>query len=241
MIKVTIYNEYLHEQTEPAIKNVYPKGIHGALQQNLTDDEISIIATVTADTIELLTDELLKNTDVLLWWGHIGHDRVPDEIAKRVQYRTLCGMGMIFLHSGHHSKPFKLLMGTSCNLQWREQGDSELVWVVDPSHPIAKGIDRYFRLEHEETYSEPFSIPKPEELVFIGRYSGGEVFRSGCCYKREYGKIFYFQPGHESFPTYYNPDVIKVLKNAIHWAVADVRVEDLTCPMIEPLGEDIIK
>ena len=231
MIKVTIYNEYYHEKTEEEIKKVYPEGIHSALKNALECDEISV-KTVTLDTVDEITDELLENTDVMLWWGHMKHNDVPDEVAQRVQQAVLKGMGAIFLHSGHHSKPFKLLMGTPCNLTWREDGDREYVWVVNPSHPIAEGIGRYIKLDCEETYGEPFSIPEPDELVFIGNFEGGEVFRAGCCYKRNNGKVFYFQPGHEAYPTYHNADVIRVLKNAIKWAKSSYREKELVCPQV---------
>lgn len=237
MIHVTIYNEYVHEKSEEAVRKIYPDGIHGALKNHLEDQDISV-RTVTLDDPECgLTDEVLNDTDVLIWWGHMAHDRVPDEVAERVHQAVLKGMGMIFLHSGHHSKPFKLLLGTPCNLSWREDGDREYVWVCNPGHPIAQGIDRYIKLDHEETYSEPFMIPEPDELVFIGNFEGGEVFRSGCCYHRGYGKIFYFQPGHECYPTFHHPDVIRVIKNAINWAKPDYRAQKLVCPQVERIKE----
>ena len=237
MIRVTIYNEFRHERTEECVSKVYPEGIHIALKKAIEDNEISV-KTITLDNINDITDELLNETDVMIWWGHIAHHEVPDEIAYRVQQAVLRGMGFIPLHSAHHSKPFKLLMGTPCNLTWREDGDYELVWVCNPAHPIAQGIDRFIKLDHEETYGEPFSIPEPQELVFIGSYEGGEVFRSGCCWQRGNGKIFYFQPGHETYPTYYNPDVIKVLKNAILWAKPVYRTAELTCPNVKKPLED---
>lgn len=236
MLHVTIYNEYVHEQTEDSVRAVYPEGIHMALKKALECDDIAV-RTVTLETVRELTEELLNDTDVLIWWGHLRHGDVPDEIAERVQSAVLRGMGAIFLHSGHHSKPFRLLMGTPCNLSWREDGDREYVWVVNPAHPIAQGIGRYIHLEHEETYGEPFMVPEPDELVFIGNYEGGEVFRSGCCYNRGYGKIFYFQPGHESFPTFYQPDVIRVIKNAIYWAKPVYRAKELTCPNVKKIQE----
>ena len=166
----------------------------------------------------------------------MAHPKVSDKVASDVRDAVHEGMGFIALHSGHHSKPFKLLMGTPCNLSWREHGDKERVWVIDPSHPIAQGIDRYFIVEHEEMYGEPFSIPEPDKLVFIGSYEGGEVFRSGCCYQRGNGRIFYFQPGHESYPTYYNPSVQKVIKNAIAWAKPTYR-QLIKCPQVEKLND----
>ena len=238
MIHVTIYNEFVHEKTDEAVRSIYPEGIHMALKQHLEDEEIHIKTVTLDDLPEGLSDEVLEDTDVLIWWGHIAHHKVPDEVAVRVQQAVLRGMGMIVLHSGHHSKPFKLLMGTSCNLTWREDGDYELVWVCNPAHPIAQGVGRFIKLEEEETYGEPFGIPEPDELVFIGGYEGGEVFRSGCCYRKENGRVFYFQPGHETVPTYHHPEILKVIKNAIRWANPIYRVKQLDCPHVtKPLGE----
>ncbi|MDD6040773.1 MAG: ThuA domain-containing protein [Clostridia bacterium] len=238
MIRVTIYNEFVHEKTDEAVRSIYPEGIHMALKQHLEDEEIHIKTVTLDDLPEGLSDEVLEDTDVLIWWGHIAHHKVPDEVAVRVQQAVLRGMGMIVLHSGHHSKPFKLLMGTSCNLTWREDGDYELVWVCNPAHPITQGVGRFIKLEEEETYGEPFGIPEPDELVFIGGYEGGEVFRSGCCYRKENGRVFYFQPGHETVPTYHHPEILKVIKNAIRWANPIYRVKQLDCPHVtKPLGE----
>lgn len=238
MIRVTIYNEYVHEREDEAIRQVYPEGIHMTLKQQLEDEEITVRTVTLDDLPDGLSDDVLAETDVLIWWGHIRHREVPDEVAQRVQQAVLKGMGAIFLHSAHHSKPFRLLMGTSCNLTWREDGDSELVWVINPAHPIAQGIGRFIKLEHEEAYGEPFTVPEPDELVFIGTYDGGEVFRSGCCYRKENGRVFYFQPGHESYRTYHHPDVIRVIKNAIHWANPIYRVPELVCPHVKKPLED---
>ena len=237
MIRVLVWNEYRHEKSSEQVAKIYPNGIHGAIAGFLkTEEDIEVKTAVLDDEECGLTKEVLDNTDVLVWWGHMAHDKVPDEIAARVQKAVVSGMGAVFLHSAHHSKPFRLLMGTPCSLGWRENGDREYVWVCDPSHPIAQGIDRYIMLEHEETYAEPFSIPEPDKLIFIGSYEGGEVMRAGCCYRRGYGKIFYFQPGHETFPTYHNPQIIRVIKNAIHWAYNDYRKE-IDCPNIKKIEE----
>lgn len=237
MVRVLIYNEFYHERTEEKVKEVYPDGIHICLKNALSDDDF-VIDTVTLDDVDTITEERLNETDVLIWWGHMRHHLVPDEVAVRVRDAVHKGMGFVVLHSGHHSKPFKLLMGTPANLTWREDGDRELVWVVNPNHPIAQGIGRFILLDHEETYGEPFSVPEPDELVFIGSYEGGEVFRSGCCYQRG-GRIFYFQPGHETYKSFYNPDVIRVIKNAIHWATPLCRSAALTAPHVKrPLEEE---
>ena len=231
MIRVTIYNEGLHEKSSEKVAAVYPNGIHNAIADFLRCDDIEV-KTVTLETVEELTEEALKATDVLMWWGHMAHNKVPDEIAMRVRNEVLKGMGFIALHSAHHSKPFKLLMGTTCNLGWRENGDLERIWNINPAHPITQGIGRYFELPHVETYAEPFGIPTPDEILFIGWFSGGEVLRSGLTYKRNNGKIFYFQPGHETFPTYYNKDIQKVIINAVRWAAPEIRTEKIEFPRI---------
>lgn len=219
MIKVTVWNEFIHEKKQERIAKVYPRGIHGAIASMLGREENFSITTATLDMPEHgLTDEVLNNTDVLIWWGHIGHHLVSDEIAEKVKNRVLDGMGLIVLHSGHLCKPFVKLMGTVCRSKWRENDERERIWVIEPSHPIAEGLPEYIELEQEETYGERFEIPTPDELIFISWFSGGEVFRSGCCYKRGLGKVFYFRPGHEEYPVYYREDITLILKNAVNWA-----------------------
>lgn len=218
MLNVTIWNEFVHEKIHDEVRNVYPAGIHTALAEGLQNPDF-VIRTATLDQPEHgLTDDVLDSTDVLLWWGHMAHDQVSDEIVSKVVKRVQDGMGMIVLHSGHFSKPFKALMGTSCDLKWREAGEQEIIWSVNPTHPIAAGITGPIIIEHEEMYGEFFDIPAPDELVFVSNFEGGEVFRSGCTFKRGHGNIFYFRPGHETYPTYYNPEVLKVITNAINWA-----------------------
>ena len=237
MIKVTVWNEFKHEQEMEKVKGIYPCGMHNAIKDFLDKDGDFEVKTATLyDENYGITDEILEQTDVLIWWGHGAHDKVPEEIAKKVQAAVLTGMGFIALHSAHHSKPFKLLMGTTCNLSWREDSDMERVWVIKPSHPIAQGIDRYFELPNTETYAEPFDIPEPDELVFGGWYEGGEIFRSGCCFLRGNGKIFYFQPGHETFPIYHDSNVQTVIKNAIRWAAPTYR-QDIKCPHIKKIKQ----
>ena len=214
MIKVTIWNEYRHELMEPKVSSMYPKGIHGQLASFL-QDEFEVI-TATLDQPEHgLTQAILANTDVLLWWGHIAHDEVSDSIVDRVHQRVLEGMGLIVLHSGHFSKLFKKLMGTSCDLKWREDEQPCRIWNVNPGHPITQGIGDFIDLEMEEMYGEHFDIPAPDEMLLVSWYPGGEIFRSGCVYKRGNGKIFYFQPGHETYPSYYDKNVQRIIKNAV--------------------------
>ncbi|MFD0829266.1 ThuA domain-containing protein [Neobacillus sp. M.A.Huq-85] len=218
MVNVTVWNENRHEQKNPVVKEIYPKGIHGAIAGFLSDAGFDV-KTATLDEPEHgLTDEVLGSTDVLVWWGHLAHHEVADEIVEKVHLRVLDGMGLIILHSGHFSKIFKKLMGTSCDLKWREADDKERIWVVDPSHPIVDGLGETIELEKEEMYGEHFDIPAPDQLVFISWFEGGEVFRSGCTYHRGNGRIFYFRPGHETYPTYHHPDIQKVITNAVKWA-----------------------
>ncbi|OLS40559.1 ThuA domain-containing protein [Bacillus sp. MRMR6] len=218
MVKVTVWNENRHEQKNPVVRDIYPSGIHGAIASFLKAEGIEA-GTATLDQPEHgLTDEVLAGTDVLIWWGHLAHGEVKDEIVQKVQQRVLDGMGLIVLHSGHFSKIFKALMGTSCDLKWREADEKERLWVVSPSHPITEGISEYIELEKEEMYGEHFDIPQPDELIFTSWFEGGEVFRSGCTYTRGNGKVFYFRPGHETYPTYHNKEIQRVIINAVNWA-----------------------
>lgn len=217
--RVTVWNEGRHEKTSLAVQAVYPEGIHTVIANALREKGLQTVRTATLDEPEHgLTQEVLDQTDVLLWWGHMAHGDVKDEIVDRVYERVLKGMGLIVLHSGHFAKIFKKLMGTSCRLNWREIGEHERLWCVNPGHPIAAGLPDYFELEHEEMYGEFFDIPAPDQLVFISWFAGGEVFRSGCCWFRGAGKVFYFQPGHETLPTYHQPNIQQVIYNGILWA-----------------------
>lgn len=240
MIRVTVYNEGVHELTSEAVRAAYPEGIDGQLKNFLTCEDVTV-RCFTLATVNEITEDVLNETDVMLWWGHMAHDKVPDEVVARVCKAVRDGMGMIFLHSAHHSKPFRALMGTTCDLTWREDGDYERVWTVNPGHPIAQGIGRYFMVDNDETYGEPFCIPEPDEVIFIGSYEGGEVFRSGCTFHRELGRIFYFQPGHETFPVYFNKDVQTVIRNAVRWAAPvyrRYRSNELMCPNVKKPADD---
>ncbi len=221
-MRVTIWNEFIHERSKPEVKELYPDGIHETIRHSLLDNlgEAIVVSCATLDQPEHgLTDEVLANTDVLLWWGHAAHDQVDDEIVAKVHRRVLAGMGLIVLHSGHASKIFQRLMGTSCMLRWRDTGELERVWIVSPGHPILNGIDSpFFELPAAEMYGEHFDIPEPDELLLISWFEGGEVFRSGCTFRRGQGRIFYFSPGHETFPIYHNVNVQRIVANAVQWA-----------------------
>lgn len=219
-IRVLVWGENVHEQIHPQVKAIYPEGMHECIAAGLrgADAGFEVRTTTLQEPEHGLSVEALEATDVLVWWGHKAHAEVADAVVERVQKRVLEGMGLIVLHSGHFSKIFKKLLGTPCSLIWREAGEKERLWVCKPGHPIAQGLGRYFELEHEEMYGEPFAIPEPDEVVFISWFQGGEVFRSGCTWKRGAGKVFYFRPGHETYPTYRNENVIRVIANAARWA-----------------------
>lgn len=217
-IRVTVWNEYRHEKEDPAVARIYPDGIHGAIASYLRGQPGLEVRTATLDEPRHgLSDEVLSTTDVLAWWGHMAHDEVADDIVDKVHQRVLDGMGLLVLHSGHFSKIFRRLMGTTCDLKWREIAEKERLWVIDPSHPIVDGIDEYIELKHAEMYGERFDIPQPDALIFVSWFAGGEVFRSGCVFHRARGRVFYFRPGHETHPVYHNPQILRVIRNAVRW------------------------
>ncbi|MDE0346809.1 MAG: ThuA domain-containing protein [Boseongicola sp.] len=217
---MTIWTEACIQRERADMSSVYPAGMDAAIADGIADEGFILRTAGLDDPDHGLPPETLETTDVLVWWGHEAHEDVSDDLVDRVQRRVLSGMGLVVLHSGHHSKIFKRLMGTSCNLAWRErpQGETERVWIVSPSHPVAEGLPSNFDIPQSEMYGEPFDIPTPDELVFLSWFQGGEVFRSGCAFRRGRGRIFYFGPGHETFPIYFNPHVRRVIANAIRWA-----------------------
>lgn len=219
MTRLLIWNEFRQERDEDPVRRVYPDGIHHALAEGLKSDGTIECETATLDEPDQgLSDDRLDRADVLMWWGHRAHHEVRDDLVDRVRRRVLEGMGLIVLHSSHFSKIFITLMGASCALNWQLSGKRERLWVASPKHPIAAGIGPSFDLPQTEMYGEPFDVPPPDELVFISWFETGEVFRSGCCWRRGRGRVFYFRPGHETFPIYHDEHVLRVLANACHWA-----------------------
>ena len=218
MTRVTVWTERRQDVEEDEVRAVYPDGIHAAIADGLRESGFDVRTAHLEEPDQGLSDAVLADTDVLTWWGHVAHADVDDAVVARVQRRVLDGMGLIVLHSGHHSKIFRRLMGTSGDLKWREGGEHERLWVLDPGHPIAAGLGESFLIEEEEMYGEFFDIPAPDRLVLVSWFAGGEVFRSGCCYTRGRGRIFYFRPGHETYPTYFHPAVRRVIANAVGWA-----------------------
>ena len=236
MINVTVWNEFIHEKRDAEAAAIYPDGIHSTIASFLgKDSDISVRTAWLSQPEHGLTDDILNNTDVLVWWGHTAHDKVADEVVARIHERVLCSMGMVVLHSGHISKPMRKILGTSGSLRWREAGESERLWNINPAHPIACGIGDYVDIPHEEMYGEFFDIPVPDELVFIGWFKGGEVFRSGCVWRRGYGKLFYFQPGHETFPVYHQRQIQRIITNGVKYVYQANKRETIDCPNAEAL------
>jgi len=226
MVRVTVWGENVHERNEEAVRAIYPDGMHGAIAAGLKEylgDAVSV-RTATLDQPEHgLAQDVLDATDVLTWWGHIAHDQVDDAVVERVHAAMLGGMGLLALHSAHYSKILKRALGTSCSLRWRNVGERELVWTVNPAHPIAAGVPHPIVIDAQEMYGEHFDIPEPDELVFISSFAGGEVFRGGCCFQRGAGRIFYFSPGDQDYPVYHHPAIKRVLANAARWAAPRTR------------------
>jgi trehalose utilization protein len=228
-LRVTVWNENLHEQHQESVKKIYPNGMHAPIAEGIERElaEADVRVATLDEPEHGLTEKVLAETDVLTWWGHAAHDRVEDKVVDRVQERVLDGMGLVVLHSGHMSKIFMRLMGTSCRLRWREMGEREVIWTVSPSHPIASGVPQPIVIPHQEMYGEFFDIPPPDELVFISSFEGGEVFRGGCCFHRGAGRIFYFGPGHEEYPVYFQPEIQRVIANAVAWCGGRSNASDL--------------
>ena len=240
MTSVTVWNEFRHETQDEKFAEVYPDGIHGAIGTGL-EDRGHEVRTATLDEPEHgLTEEVLESTDVLTWWGHDAHDEVDDDIVDRVVDHVLDGMGFIPIHSAHYAKPFKRLMGTSCSLSVRNVAETERIWAIERGHPITEGLDEYIELPNTEMFGERFDIPEPDTLVFVSWFEGGEVCRSGCCYERGKGRVFYFRPGDEAYPIFYNESVRDVLSNAVDWAApTDGPSNDFGwSEAIEPVSEE---
>ncbi|MDR3319333.1 MAG: ThuA domain-containing protein [Clostridiales bacterium] len=239
MIKVTVWNEYGEKQKREEVAKVYPAGIHAAIAEFLDKEkDIEVKTSTLQDDERGLSQALLDGTDVLIYWAHCYHDKVSFEDSARVVDAVNRGMGVIFLHSAHKAKPFTGLLGTSGYLEWREAAEKERLFVTEPGHEIAAGLPLHFEIEHEEMYGEPFDIPNPEATVFIGWYKGGNVFRSGVCYTRGRGRVFYFQPGHETYGNYYLPNIQRVIVNAVRWASPRTHASERnSCPNVAPLEE----
>lgn len=241
-IRVLVWDE----NPQHAPKEMYPENIRGAVAEGLRElggDRLSVSVAHLDEPDQGITEAALAETDVLLWWGHVRHGEVADGTVERVREAvTRRGMGFIALHSAHYSRPFRQILGCMGHLQggWRENNppEREEITVCAPRHPIAKGVQD-FVLEHEEMYGAPFATPPPSVVVFQSYFpTGGEYFPSGACWTvgkgiipdfesgrgkganqgEGIGRVFYFRPGHESVPTYFDANIRRVLYNATLWA-----------------------
>lgn len=231
-MKVTVFNEYLHELEDERVAKIYPQGIHAAVASAVKEHvpDAAVRSATLREPEHGLTQAVVDDTDVMLWWGHKAHGDVSDAVAERVQQAVLAGMGLIVLHSGHLSKPFLRLLGTHGSLKWREADEKERLWNLSPGHPILLGVPDHIELPQEEMYGERFDVPDPDELLMISWFQGGEVFRSLMTWRRGHGRVVYFRPGHETYPTYHQPDVRRIVANAAAYAARRIRRDDSSCP-----------
>ncbi len=233
------------ENPPHADKQLYPHGIRTVVAEGLArlgGDQLEVHTAHLDEPEQGCSYERLRQTDVLVWWGHARHGEVSDETVERIRQRVHHkGMGLVVLHSGHYSRPFQRVLNCTGHLKggWRELpgGEAEHVRVCAPWHPIAQGIDD-FVIEQEEMYGAPFDVPPPLVVVFQSYFPyGGETFPSGLCWtvgdgidpnftsgpgggkNQGYGvgRVFYFRPGHETMPTYHLPIVQQIIYNGVLW------------------------
>jgi trehalose utilization protein len=233
-LTVTVWSEYRshkdvgewmsqgQKRQAKAAADVYPEGIHTVIAKFLSAAGFEVQTATLDEPSHGLTPTVLDSTDVLVWWSHYLNDEVSDKIVDRVYERVNDGMGLIVLHSARNSKIFKRLMGTSCEVgENRNDDETEILWVLDRTHPIVAGLETdSIEIPESQIMGEPFEIPEPMKVVFTSWIQGGEVFRSGCCFKRNEGRIFFFGPGHETHPVYYQPVVHEILVNSVRWAAS---------------------
>ncbi|MDR0426377.1 MAG: ThuA domain-containing protein [Clostridiales bacterium] len=235
-MKIALFVEMAPGMRAGECREAYPEGMQNCLKAMLeaAGHRVTLVEQdENGDGAAMAA--AVGDADVAYWWGHGLHQKVSDAAADAVVRAVWRGMGLVCLHSSHLSKPFLRLIGTDGTLCWREAGENERLWVVDPAHPIAAGLPPTVEIEREEMYGEPFGIPQPDELVFLGWYKGGEVFRSGCVFRRGRGKVFYFQPGHETYPNYKLPDVRRILLNAAEYLRCPAKAAaDAECPCVPP-------
>lgn len=235
-VKVTIWNEFLHEKQHESVKAIYPEGIHKAIGAGISPlGHFELRYATLEEPQHGLPQSVVDDTDVLFWWAHMAHARVADEVVARVHEAVLSGMGLVVLHSGHFSKIFKRVLGTHGSLRWREADEKERLWNLQPSHPLMAGLPDYIELEQEEMYGERFDIPTPDDLLMISWFQGGEVFRSVCAWQRGHGRVVYLRPGHETYPTYKNEHILRLCANAASWARRRVRLDSSKAPRSKAL------
>lgn len=112
----------------------------------------------------------------------------------------------------------RLVRPNCCFPAYRGDGRPSEVWVKLPRHPIARGLPATFTIPQTEMYDEPFHVPDPDEVVLEEHWAAGEWFRSGSAWRLGAGRVFYFRPGHETYPVFENAWALKVVENAVRWA-----------------------
>ncbi len=205
------------EGTAP--RQVYPEGIDGTIAEALKSrPELEVSTGRLRDSEAGLSDADLEAADVLIWWGRLAHEDVPDARCDAVVKRVRAGrLGLLALHGSFGSKPFRRLMGRDCEpSSWREQGQAEEIQIVSPEHPIARGLET-FQIARATRFIEPFPVPEPESVVLMSHYEDGGTFRSGMTWTIDAGRVAYLRPGDDAFPVLFHPSVRSLVANAAAW------------------------
>jgi len=214
------------EGTAP--KNVYPNDINTAIAEGFRASaqmkDWDVVVANLSDPDQGLPDALLNKADVLIWWGHKKHGDVKDALVDKIEKRVKeDGMGFIALHSAHFAKPNKRLMGAPCTFAaYKGDNKETVVKVAMPDHAIVKGVATEFTIENHERYSDPYAVPTTSEKPFGGIHIHKDGTREesiqGYCWNVGKARYFYFQAGHETNPIYFNPEIRKIMANAVLWA-----------------------
>lgn len=214
------------EGTAP--KEIYPNDINGAIAEGLKASPLmkdwDVVIAGIDDPDQRISDELLKKTDVLIWWGHKKHGDVKDALVDKIEKRVKEeGMGFIALHSAHFAKPNKRIMGTPCTFAAYVCDNKEnVVSVAMPNHPICKGVAKTFTVANDERYSDPYAVPTPDAVpltaIQVRNDGTKEEAKMGFCWTVGKARMFYLQMGHETNPIYFDPEIRKVMANAVLWA-----------------------
>ena len=268
-VKVVVWDE-----RQPSQRPAYADFLGGAVAGHLKSRPgLSVRSVGLDDPGRGLTDEVLGDARVLVWWGHARQDEVAPEVGRKVVGRVKAGtLALLALHSAHWSTPFVEAMNERARLDaakaspgaevrdvpppkrytlpnyetrltpyalerrfpdgaktldlhlplcvfpaYRNDGKPSFVRVLKPAHPIAEGLPATFEIPREEMYDEPFHVPEPDEVILEERWATGEWFRSGMLWKLGAGHVFYFRPGHETYPTYTQAEPLRVVANAVAW------------------------
>ncbi len=270
-LKVVVWDE-----RQPAQKQAYENFLGNRIADHLkTLPGLSVQSVALDDPAQGLSDEILGDCHVLIWWGHVRQAEVAPEVGIRIVDRIKQGkLALIALHSAHWSTPFieamnersrqdlarlgppsastleipppkrntvpgdndrltpyvqtrkfpdgkvarDLHLPICCFPAYRNDGKPSYLRVLKPEHPIVQGVPASgFTIPHEEMYNEPFHVPEPDEVILEERWETGEWFRGGMLWTLGKGKVFYFRPGHETYPTYQQEYPLMIVANAVNW------------------------